>query len=97
VEVGLPAAYSLSQNYPNPFNPSTNIDFELTHDGKVNILLYDISGREIDVLVNEIMPAGFYTVKYNASGLSSGIYFYSINAKGDNQNFIKTKRMVLVK
>lgn len=93
VNVNIPAEYSISQNYPNPFNPSTKIDFSLPADSKVTLKVYDISGKEIAVLVNSDMTAGIHTVDFNASGLSSGVYFYSINAG----NFIKTVKMILAK
>ncbi|MEO8664439.1 MAG: T9SS type A sorting domain-containing protein [Ignavibacteria bacterium] len=97
VEVGIPSVYSVSQNYPNPFNPSTKIDYDIPYDGKVSILLYDISGREVGKLVNEVKTAGYYTVQFNASNLSSGMYFYRITAQGNSQNFTQTKKMVLIK
>lgn len=97
VVVGLPASYAVSQNYPNPFNPSTKIDFELPYDSKVSIILYDISGREISKLVNEQITAGYHNVEFNGSNLSSGMYFYRINADGNGQNFVSTKKMVLIK
>ena len=97
VVVGIPAKYSLSQNYPNPFNPTTKIDFELPHDGKVSILLFDISGREVGKLVNEILTAGYHTIQFNGSNLSSGMYFYRINADGGGQNFTATKKLALIK
>jgi hypothetical protein len=93
VEVGIPNKYSISQNYPNPFNPSTKIDFELPYDGKVNILVYDLSGREIVSLVNEVKTAGYYTLQFNADNLASGIYFYRISAR----NYIVSKKMMIVK
>jgi len=93
VEVGIPVSYNISQNYPNPFNPSTKIDLEIPHDGNVQILLYDISGREVAKIVNEAKTAGYYSVIFNASDLSSGIYFYIIKA-GEYQ---EAKRMMLVK
>jgi len=96
--VGVPEAYKLSQNYPNPFNPSTKIDYDLPYDGKVSILLYDISGREVANLVNEVKTAGYYTATFNGANLSSGMYFYRINATGTgNNNFVSTKKMVLIK
>ena len=97
VIVGLPTVYSISQNYPNPFNPSTKIDFELPYDSKVSILLYDISGREVGKLVNEQLTAGYHNVQFNGSNLASGMYFYRISANGGSQNFISTKKMVLIK
>ncbi|MBV6478387.1 MAG: hypothetical protein HGGPFJEG_01141 [Ignavibacteria bacterium] len=93
VNVGIPDKFDMSQNYPNPFNPSTKINYDIPVDGKVTIALYDISGREIAKLVNEVKHAGYYTVQFNASNLSSGMYFYRISA-GD---FVSTKKMVLIK
>ncbi len=78
VEIGVPAKFELSQNYPNPFNPATNIDFELPFDGKVYIVIFDITGREVKTLLNESRTAGFHTIRFNASDLSSGLYFYRI-------------------
>lgn len=86
---------NLSQNYPNPFNPVTLINYSLKNDGHVMITLYDISGRSITVLVNENKTAGSYFVKFNASSynLSSGIYFYKIEAQG----FAQIRKMLLIK
>ena len=93
VDVGIPAAYNISQNYPNPFNPSTKIDYEIPHDVNVQILLFDISGRQVAKILDEEKAAGYYTVKFNASDLSSGIYFYRIKAG----EFQEAKRMMLLK
>ncbi len=93
----LPNTFVLEQNYPNPFNPVTTIKFGLPHsnasvyDVKINI--YDISGRLITELVNEKMKAGEYSVKWNATGLSSGVYIYRLSAN----NFTSTNKMVLIK
>jgi hypothetical protein len=89
----LPAEYSLSQNYPNPFNPSTKIDFSIPQDGKVSIKIYDITGKEVSTLLNTGLNAGYHTVNFNASNLSSGIYFYTISAG----NFSKTLKMIITK
>ncbi|MFA7359510.1 MAG: T9SS type A sorting domain-containing protein [Candidatus Kapaibacterium sp.] len=97
VEVGLPTKYELSQNYPNPFNPVTKIDFSLPFDSKVSIKLYDITGREVKTLVNEARTAGYYTVQFNASDLSSGTYFYRIMTKSSGADYIMTKKMMLIK
>ncbi len=97
VEVGLPTKYELSQNYPNPFNPVTKIDFSLPFDSKVSIKLYDITGREVKTLVNDARTAGYYTVQFNASDLSSGTYFYRIMTKSSSADYIMTKKMVLIK
>ncbi|MCX6156763.1 MAG: T9SS type A sorting domain-containing protein [Ignavibacteriae bacterium] len=94
VEVGVPTKYEMSQNYPNPFNPMTKIDFQLPMDGKVSLKIYDITGREIATLVNnEFKKADYYTVMFNGSSLSSGVYFYRITA----DKYVMTKKMVLLK
>ena len=89
----IPTSYSLSQNYPNPFNPSTVINYEIpkTSHGKLNI--YDILGREVANLVNETKPAGYYSIVYNARNLTSGVYFYRVQA----DNFTSVKKMILIK
>jgi len=97
VTVGIPAQFSLSQNYPNPFNPATKINYDLPLDSKVSIKIFDLTGREISSLVNQVQPAGYHTVSFNASALSSGIYFYSINAEGGSKSFVKSMKMVLIK
>jgi hypothetical protein len=89
----IPNVYSLSQNYPNPFNPVTNIKFAIPSGGLVKLVVYDIMGREVGTLVNQSMNAGSYTVDFDASSLSSGVYFYTISA-GD---FKDTKKMMLIK
>jgi len=89
----VPEVYSLSQNYPNPFNPSTNIKFSIPQAGNVKMVVFDVLGREVTTLVNEFRQAGNYVVDFNASLLSSGVYFYRIDAG----NFTETKKMLLVK
>ncbi len=93
VYVGVPANFELSQNYPNPFNPSTKISFALPNDGNVSLKIYDMSGKEAMTLVNDVKSAGYYSVSFNASSLSSGIYFYTLSA----DNFTATKKMMLIK
>jgi hypothetical protein len=97
IEIGVPNKFDISQNYPNPFNPTTKIDFNLPYDSKVSMKLYDISGREVMALVNETKAAGYYTVQMNGNNLSSGMYFYRIVAEGNGQNFISTKKLILIK
>ncbi|MEO8665597.1 MAG: T9SS type A sorting domain-containing protein, partial [Ignavibacteria bacterium] len=89
--------FELSQNYPNPFNPSTTINYDLPFDSKVSIKLYDMSGKEVGSLLNEVKTAGYYSINYNASGLSSGVYLYKISAEATGNNFVSTKKMILVK
>lgn len=86
-------SYKLSQNYPNPFNPSTKINFVIPKDGFVSLKIYDLIGREISNLVSREMKAGNYEINFNASNLSSGVYFYSLETNG----FKDTKKMVLQK
>lgn len=97
VNIGVPNKFALSQNYPNPFNPTTNINYDLPFDSKVMIKIFDITGREVSEVVNQVQPAGYYSFNFNASALSSGVYFYQINADGGNQSFVKTLKMMLVK
>lgn len=98
VNLGVPSKFELSQNYPNPFNPSTKIDFSLPVDSKVNIKMYDISGKEVMNIMSEQKSAGYHTVNINAAALSSGTYFYQINATGsDGKNFTTSKKMILSK
>jgi hypothetical protein len=85
--------YKLSQNYPNPFNPLTVISYQLPVISNVTLKVYDILGREVATLVNEEKPAGSYEVQFNSSGMTSGIYFYQINA-GD---YSETKKMIFLK
>jgi subtilisin-like proprotein convertase family protein len=89
----VPVVFNLYQNYPNPFNPTTNIKYDLPKDVRVKIVVFDILGREVQTLVNEQKKAGSYSVIINFSGLSSGVYFYNIQA-GD---FNDTKKMMLIK
>lgn len=93
IQIGIPQKFALSQNYPNPFNPSTKINYELPNDGKVSLKIFDLSGKEVSSLVNEVQKAGFYSVSFNPSGLSSGVYFYTLTSG----NFVSTKSMILVK
>jgi len=88
-----PEDYNLFQNYPNPFNPSTTIRYSITNSELVRIKVYDILGREVKVLVNEIKQPGSYEVQFDASGLASGIYLYSI----ESGYFVQTKKMILLK
>ena len=89
----IPAEYNLSQNYPNPFNPETIINYQLTMNNYVTIKVYDILGREVATLVNEEKPAGKYSLNFDASKLSSGIYFYRIKAG----SFTQTRKMILLR
>ena len=89
----LPAENKLGQNYPNPFNPSTTISFTLTKHTRVKITLYDLLGRAVRVLLEDIKNPGEHKLNFNASGLSSGVYYYKIEAG----SFTESKKMVLIK
>ncbi len=98
VNVNAPSDFVLEQNYPNPFNPSTVIKFSLPVDSKVTIDLYNTLGEKVDRLVNKEFSTGNHSVNFDASGLSNGIYYYTLNAQGNNGNgFVSTKKMVLMK
>lgn len=85
--------YDLSQNYPNPFNPTTEIKFTVAKEGFVTLKVYDVLGKEVANLVSEQMPAGAYTVDFNASDLSSGTYIYTLSVNGVSIS----KKMMLLK
>jgi len=98
VELALPQEYKLSQNYPNPFNPSTVIEYSIPTDVRgemqeVRLMVYDILGKEVATLVNESQSAGNYKVEFNASNLSSGVYFYRL----ESGNFKQIKKLMLIK
>ena len=88
---GLLNSFSLEQNYPNPFNPSTLISYQLPTNGFVTIKVYNVIGKEIATLVNEYQQSGNYSKEFNANGLTSGVYFYTIKAG----SFVQTKQMVI--
>jgi plastocyanin len=85
--------FELKQNYPNPFNPSTNIEFQISDRSFVSLKVFNILGDEVVTLVNEEKQAGVYNVKFNAAGLSSGMYLYRLQTG----SFVETKKMILMK
>ena len=85
--------FSLNQNYPNPFNPSTTIKYSIPKQSNVTLKLFDVLGSEIATLINKELPQGSYELEFDGSELTSGIYFYKLQAR----NFIKTKKMILLK
>ena len=89
----IPSAYVLEANYPNPFNPSTQIHYEVPHDGNVHVAVYDLLGREVASLVDGFKPAGRYDVRFNANGIASGVYFYRLRAG----SFVQTRKLVLAR
>jgi hypothetical protein len=97
-DVGLPKAFALSQNYPNPFNPSTTVNYQVAERSQVSLKVYDVRGRLVQTLVNEVKDVGSYSIQWNgqdSSGLqvSSGIYLYTL----ETDNFKSTKKMVVLK
>lgn len=89
----VPENFALAQNFPNPFNPATTIKFDIAKTSLVNLTVFDISGKEIEVLANRTMNPGSYSLNWDANKFSSGIYFYRLTA-GD---FVQTKKMMLIK
>jgi hypothetical protein len=88
----------LSQNYPNPFNPVTNIRFAVPTNGFVTMKVYNTLGKEVSNPVNQNLNAGSYEVKFDASTLASGMYFYTMNyVNSDGNSFTDTKKLMLVK
>jgi len=98
VSVNVLHKFALDQNFPNPFNPSTTIKFTLSVDSKVNMKVYNVLGQEITTLINSNYVAGPHEVKFNASNLNSGVYFYKLIVNGiDGSSFSSVKKMILAK
>ncbi|MCW8849599.1 MAG: T9SS type A sorting domain-containing protein [Melioribacteraceae bacterium] len=89
----IPERYSLEQNYPNPFNPTTNIIFNLPESGFVTVKIFNAIGQEVATLVNEELSAGQKSITFNAQNLTSGLYFYQLNAS----QYSETKKMIILK
>ena len=89
----VPSGFVLEQNYPNPFNPSTRIKYAIAGKQFVSLKVYDLLGNEIATIVNEEKPAGTYEVEFNANRLSAGVYYYTLVT----ENFVQTKKMILLK
>ena len=89
----LSRSFRLNQNYPNPFNPVTNISYSLPRSGEVSLLVYDLLGKEVARLVDKQQEAGYHKVTWDASNVSSGVYFYRLQSGG----FTQTKKMVVLK
>jgi len=96
--LSVPDVYALKQNYPNPFNPVTLIKYDLPKQANVNIIIYDMLGRQVRILINQIQDAGFKSMTWDANDdhgrpVSAGIYLYQINVG----EFVQTRKMVLLK
>ncbi len=101
-EKQLPTEYSLSQNYPNPFNPSTTIKYSIPlnvsrESSVVSLVVFDILGREVATLVNNQQKAGNYKVNFDASNLSSGVYFYRLKSGTSTGSVTKSRKMILLR
>ena len=93
VSSNIPDEFRIFQNYPNPFNPATNIKFDVPKNSNIKLTVFDITGKELETLLNDNLSAGSYEFKWDATQYSSGIYFYRIQS----QDFVETRRMLLVK
>lgn len=93
IDISIPTKFTLKQNYPNPFNPITIINYQLSSKSSVTLKVFDILGNEVETLIQEEKDAGYYQVSFDASSLSSGIYFYMLKA----DNFVQTRKMILLK
>ena len=89
----MPRSFGLSQNYPNPFNPNSDIRYQVSGSRSVRLSVFDLLGREIAVLVDEVKGPGTYTVRFDGSGFASGVYYYRLTAGG----FVETRKMILAK
>ena len=89
----IPENFILYQNYPNPFNPNTIISYELQVTGFIKLAVFDLQGREIETLVNQKQDAGKYEIKFDGSGIASGVYYYQFKTDG----YVETKKMMLVR
>ena len=89
----IPLTYALHPNYPNPFNPVTHIQFTIPEQTDVKLEIFDVLGRQVDVLVNETLPIGHHEILWNPKNLSSGFYFYKLEAG----SFVHTRKMILLK
>ena len=85
--------FNLEQNYPNPFNPSTKIRFSIPQSAQTSLIVYDLLGKEISVLLNKGLNPGVYELEFNASSLSSGIYFYKLTSG----KYSQIRKMILIK
>jgi len=92
-QISMPETMYLEQNYPNPFNPTTNFEFRIGNFEFVSLKLFDILGKEVATLVNEVRPAGVYTIRWDAPGFPSGVYFYRLQTEYRTE----TKKLVLIK
>jgi hypothetical protein len=94
-----PTAFALDQNFPNPFNPATKIQYQLPTDSKVTLRMYDVLGREVTTLMNDVQPAGYHDAQWNAVNVASGVYFYRMEAQplAGGSGFQQIKKLMVIK
>jgi len=88
-----PSVFRLLQNFPNPFNPETEIGFQISRQGNVKLIVYDLLGREVETLVSGKLDQGEYSIHWSVADRPSGVYFYRLTAG----EFVETKKMIVVK
>jgi hypothetical protein len=96
----LPKEFGLSQNYPNPFNPTTTLAFQLPVDSRVKLVVYDVMGRTVATLADEVMGAGYKSMAWDAARVASGVYFYRVDAtalEDPARSFTQVKKMLLLR
>ena len=92
-ELGVPGTFSLEQNYPNPFNPSTSVRYTLPEAGRATLTVSNLLGEQVATIIDQEQPAGTYELRFDAAGLPSGLYFYTLRSG----SFVETRRMMLLK
>ncbi|MBX7043601.1 MAG: T9SS type A sorting domain-containing protein [Ignavibacteria bacterium] len=97
INIGVPLKFRVSQNYPNPFNPSTAVTLDLPESGRLSVILFDISGREVSKIFEGTIDAGYSKISISGSGLNSGIYFCRFDFSSGSSEFSETKKMMLAK
>ena len=98
IKISAPTVFEVQQNYPNPFNPSTIIKYSIPQDAFVSIKVFNVLGEKVADLVNKDIKTGLHEITFNADNLSSGFYFYLVEAKGtDGTKYFDAKKMVLLK
>jgi hypothetical protein len=99
VQYAGPTTFALDQNFPNPFNPTTKIQYQLPTDSRVTLKVYDVLGREVTTLLNDIRPAGYHDAQWDAGNVASGVYFYRMEAEAltGGSGFQQIKKLLVVK
>jgi len=93
----VPLTYLLEQNYPNPFNPGTTIEYRVPTAGHVRLTVYDVLGREVAVLQNDVLSPGLYVSAFNGAGFASGVYIYRLQEESAGHTTVETRKMTLLK